>query len=196
MTLEITGCKTELCYLGIDSTMTSNRQVTYLDIGLNSVSECWSNLVVENIQAFTRDPSSRTVFNAAFAIWHLHDWVWHERNPSQDSSGIAFAKFREDIITQCPELAWLRDIADAAKHRGIGRKAGIEGMRAEVIGAGFGSAPFGAAPIAGTYTTYEIVLNDGTHAVFSGVLRTAIDFWISELKGKQLPSPFGSRLAM
>src|SRR5579871_4915421 len=100
--------------------MPSNRVVTYTDFGINSVDEYWSKLVVPHVQAFRNAPSASSFFPAALSVWHLHDWVWHERNPGQNSRSPAFYRYRDDLITTCPQLAWLRDIADAGKHRGLG----------------------------------------------------------------------------
>ena len=51
--------------------MSSNRVVTYIDFGLNSVDEYWGQLVVPNVQAFRSVPSPTSVFNAAHSVWHL-----------------------------------------------------------------------------------------------------------------------------
>jgi hypothetical protein len=37
---------------------------------------------------------------------------------------------------------------------------------------------------------YFLVMNDGSHHDLATVLRVAVEFWRSELAGKNLPSPF------
>jgi len=101
--------------------MPSNRGVTYIDMGLNSVEAYWKEIVDRDVRAFRTDPSTSPIFHAATGVWHLHDWVWHDRNPGQDSRGPAFDAYRERLLTACPELGWLRDVADAGKHRRLGR---------------------------------------------------------------------------
>jgi hypothetical protein len=95
--------------------MSSNLVVTYIDMGLNSVEAYWDGLVVPNVRAYQIEPSPPSLFNAAQSVWHLHDWVWHDRNPGKDSSGPDFRAYRRDLLDTCPQLGWLRDIADAGK---------------------------------------------------------------------------------
>jgi hypothetical protein len=55
--------------------------VNYVDIGLNSVEEYWSQIVVPTVRAFRAAPSPSSAFHVALSLWHLLDWVWHDRNP-------------------------------------------------------------------------------------------------------------------
>ena len=84
--------------------MASNRVVTYIDINLNSVDAYWGEIVAPTVQAFRTEPSPRSVFHAAHSVWHLHDWVWHERNPGQDSRGQA--SIRTAALCSRPALNW------------------------------------------------------------------------------------------
>ncbi len=171
--------------------MPSNRTVTYIDIGLNSVSEYWLQTVVPNVKEFRSAPAPRTVINAALSVWHLHDFVWHERYPDQNSRGAKFDAFRDELLTKCPELGWLRDIADAGKHKGLGRLPEVKGAeprRVRIPGCDL----LAATGMGGhrTRQAYFLVLNDGTQQEVGPALRTAIEFWRNELKDKNLPSPF------
>jgi hypothetical protein len=165
--------------------MSSNRVVTYIDFNLNSVEEYWGRLVVSDVQAFRREPSPSSVVHASLSVWHLHDWVWHERNPGQDSRGAAFDAYRNGLLTQCPQLGWLRDVADAGKHRGLGRLPQVAGAE-----------PHGVyLPLQGTLlppgpVRFFLVLNDGSLQDVEGVLRTATEFWRAELEVMKLSSPF------
>lgn len=167
--------------------MSSNRVVTYIDFGLNSVNEYWAKLVVPSIEAFRKAPSAPTVFQASQAVWHLHDWVWHDRNPGQDSHGSAFTTYRNALITACPELGWLRDIADAGKHRGLGRLPEVKGAEPHMVGGGtFLLLGVGN----GGVLRFFLVLNDNSKQEVEAVLRAATEFWCAELKANSLPSPF------
>jgi hypothetical protein len=165
--------------------MPSNRVVTYIDINLNSVEQYWGGLIVPSAQAFQTDPSPRTLFYAATSVWHLHDWVWHERNPGMDSRGSVFDTYRSELLDACPELGWLRDIADAAKHRGLGRLPEVKGAEPQMVGV------YNAALLIPTSVLkLFLVLNDGSKQAVDAVLRTAIEFWRQDLKAMDLPSPY------
>jgi hypothetical protein len=166
--------------------MASNKVVTYVDINLNSVEAYWGELVVPNAKQFQTDPSSRTLFNAATSVWHLHDWVWHDRNPGQDSHGSAFNSYRANLLVACPELGWLRDIADAGKHRGLGRLPEVKGAEPQFVL----NTLMVAAGAPSHDQKYFLILNDGSKVAVDEILREAIEFWLSELKNKALPSPY------
>src|SRR5712671_4945607 len=157
--------------------MASNRVVTYIDINLNSVDAYWGEIVAPTVQAFRTEPSPRSGFHAAHSVWHLHDWVWHERNPGQDSRGQAFDSYRSTLLTACPELGWLRDIADAGKHRGLGRLPEVKGAQPQMIGS---LLPLGIP--AGGVLKFFLVLNDGSTQDVDQILRVAIEFWQTDLR--------------
>ena len=97
-------------------------KVQYVDIGLGSVEDYWREIVTPAVRDCRGVPSTRSAFQAAHAVWHLHDWVWHHRNKGHDTRhNLDYRKFQKDLLKACPELGRLRDIADAGKHRGLGR---------------------------------------------------------------------------
>jgi hypothetical protein len=161
--------------------------VTYVDIGLNSIDEYWNELVVPSVGEFNAEPSARSAFRAALSVWHLHDWVWHERNPDQISGGPQFDAYRKDLIAACPELAWLRDIADAGKHRGLGRYS------VEVKGAAPGLMPGHSMTMTGVgggiRPIFTITLNDESRQDVGATLKKVVDYWRTELADRNLPSP-------
>jgi hypothetical protein len=147
--------------------MSSNRVVSYIDIGLATVEEYWDALLLPDVKAFLSEPDRRSLFNAAATVWHLHDWVWH-------------------LLHACPELGWLRDVADASKHHGIGRVPAVEGASPQIVG-----TPIGLTIV----LTREVVrfflaLNDGSKHDVDQVLRTAVAYWRTDLSAKNLSSPF------
>ena len=165
--------------------MPSNRVVTYVDINLNSVEQYWDGLVVPNVRAFQTMPSPPSLFNAAHSVWHLHDWVWHDRNPGKDGVGEEFRSYRGNLLNACPELGWLRDIADAGKHRGLGRLPEVQGAHPQIVG-----TPIGLLlALTREVTRFFLVLNDGSQQDADHVLRSAVEFWRAELNDRNLPSP-------
>jgi hypothetical protein len=169
-----------------DNTL-SNQVVTYIDMGLNSVDEYWQNIVVPGVQKFRDAATPSSVFHAAHSVWHLHDWVWHERNPGQNSRGATFDAYRSKLLADCPQLGWLRDVADAGKHRGLGRLPEVQGAHPQVIG---GASIIGGGLVGGGMRVFFLSLNDGSLQNVDTVLRTAIAFWSTELGAKNLSSPF------
>jgi hypothetical protein len=167
--------------------MSSNRVVTYIDINLNSVEQYWGEIIVPSTQTFQTDPSPRTLFHAAASVWHLHDWVWHDRNPGQNSHGSSFTSYRNDLLAACPELGWLRDIADAGKHRGLGRLPEVQGAEPQRVG---GSSFLLLGIPTGDVLKFFLVLNDGSKQPMDEVLRAAIEFWRTDLNAQSLPSPY------
>jgi hypothetical protein len=161
--------------------------VTYIDIGLNSIDEYWNELVVPSVREFNANPSARSAFQASHSLWHLHDWVWHDRNPDQDSSGAEFTAYRDDLIAACPELAWLRDIADAGKHRGLGRSS------LEIKGAAPGLMPGHSMMMTGVgggiRPIFTLTLNDESKQDVGATLKKAVEYWLTELAARNLASP-------
>jgi hypothetical protein len=164
--------------------MPSNKVVTYIDIDLNSIEEYWNGPLSLNVRAFQAQPSPTTLFNAATSVWHLHDWVWHDRNPGIDTRGSKeFEVYRNRLIEGCPELGWLRDIADASKHRGLGRKTKIQGAEPRKEG-----TPIGLL-LALTREVLASISCSMTTRSMNAVLLAAVEFWRIELKDRDLPSP-------
>ncbi len=92
--------------------MARNAPLKFIDLGLKSAKEFWRKIVLEDYQQFRKAPNARTAMASAGSCWHLHDWVWHELKPTMDK-----ADFQNGIIKDCPQLGWVRDVADASKHR-------------------------------------------------------------------------------
>jgi hypothetical protein len=170
--------------------MASNAEVTYVDIALNSVPEYWSQLVAPDVAELLRSPSPRGVFQAALSVWHLHDWVWHDRNPGKNSRGTEFEIFRNGLIASCPQLAWLRDIADASKHRGLGRLPEVKAAEPRHVGGGFLYLTGRVLPPGKGALKFFLVLSGDRVEEMESVLRAAVEFWRSELPAHGLSDPF------
>jgi hypothetical protein len=166
----------------------TEKVAAYVDINIGSVEKYWSELVVTNVKEFQNEPSPRTLFNVAGSVWHLIDWVWHDRNPGKDGRGSSFKSYRNGLLARCPDLALFRDIADAGKHCGLGRDD-VEVESTEPT-----AAPGGNALLLGDdargFLSFLLKSNDGSKRAVNEVLRRAINFWLVELKAKNLPSPY------
>ncbi len=165
--------------------MPKNRSVRYIDFGYLSAREEWEEVGLPAYEMFRVAPSRATAMNAAVHAWHAQDWIWHENNPGIDTHGNAkFNAFRRQLIEDCPELEWVGDIADAAKHRGLGRPnpPQVQRMNPAVPGRGVlmsggkvvltGS---GAILLGGVGLTIE--LTDGSQHAMADVLASVIEFW-------------------
>lgn len=164
----------------------SNKVVTYIDANLNSIPEYWGQLVAPAVAEYRTQPSPRTAFAAALNLWHLHDWVWHDRNPGQDSHGTAFNAFRADLLNKCPELGWLRDLADASKHRGLGRLPEVVGAAPATVG---GVLAMRLRIARGGRRALFLILNDGSRQDLLHVIGAAATFWTRELQPLDLRDP-------
>jgi hypothetical protein len=98
-------------------------KVRYVDFGFTSAREYWTEVAEPAYERFVKDESRGNAIAACVLLWPLHDWLWHEQHPGQDTrdNSKEYEQFRQGILAHCPELAWIRDVADAGKHRGLGR---------------------------------------------------------------------------
>jgi hypothetical protein len=99
------------------------KTVRYVDFGFTTAREYWTEVAEPAYQRFLNDETRGNAIAACLALWPLHDWLWHEQHPGQDThkSKKGYDQFRQQFFNNCPELAWLRGVADAGKHRGLGR---------------------------------------------------------------------------
>jgi hypothetical protein len=132
--------------------------------------------VLPDYDQFTKSHSARDAVHVALSAWHLHDWVFYEQPPSTNKGD-----FQNKLICACPELDWIRDYAEAAKHRGIYRHgevnkvepdSQVESIHPISLGefGSFSLAIRGTSPV-------TIVLDNGTSHQFSDVLSRVIDYW-------------------
>jgi hypothetical protein len=97
-------------------------KVLYVDFGFNSAREYWTEVAEPAYERFLNDESRGNAITAFLVLWPLHDWLWHEQHPGENTrNNKDYELFRQRLFVDCQELAWLRDVADAGKHRGLGR---------------------------------------------------------------------------
>jgi hypothetical protein len=144
----------------------SGRVVQYVDFGFTSAREFWDEVVLPAYECFKAEPSRGKAIMASFPAWHIQDWIWHDQHPGEDTRNSKdYQPFQEKLLLDCPELQWIRDVADAGKHRGLGRKKPKVEVR-EVKG----TWPRNATPL-------TMTLDDGTQHDFADVLERVIEFW-------------------
>jgi Resolvase, N terminal domain len=126
-----------------------------------------------------------SLFNSATSVWHLHDWVWHDRNPGEDTyRSEKYRTYRDQLIDACPELGLLRDVADASKHKGLGRETKIQATEQRMEG-----IFTGLLALTREAPRFYIVV-DETKLDAHTVLLKAVEHWRTvELKDRNLPSP-------
>jgi hypothetical protein len=149
----------------------------YIDLGWTSAKEFWSEVVLPDYEQFVDVGTMRDSVHAALTAWHLHDWVFLEQYPSGGTKEKRV--FQKKLIADCPELGWIRDFAETAKHRGLNRlDLKIEKVepshpveRTTPIMPGFSLVVRGKSPVA------LVLLDDGTNHQLFDVLTRVIDYW-------------------
>jgi hypothetical protein len=159
------------------------RPATTIDIGYASAKEFWDEIVLASAGRFKTDPTRAHAMAVAIYVSHFLHWVFHEKFPGEDTGGNpAYSAFKQKHHTACPELAWLQDLADVAKHRGLGRKGVVlrrlegscgrhEGIVTDKLGS---RSVISELPIA-------IELADGTRHRMDEVAAKAIAYWQANL---------------
>ena len=165
----------------------SPKPVKYVDFGYRSASEFWHEVGLAAYRRFLSRPSRATAIEVALHAWHILEWVWHDENPGVSSRDPRFAKFRDDVTQELPELVWLNDIADASKHRGLGRNTPA------VVVQRLGSEMSGLVDASGSYLVdasgnwlasegpLQIELEGGNIQDVGEILAKAVDFLQSRL---------------
>jgi hypothetical protein len=142
------------------------KTVRYIDFGFTSAREFWGEVVLPAYESFKANPSRGNAIIASLLAWHIQDWIWHEKHPGGETRNSKdYQPFQEKLFLDCPELQWIRDVADAGKHRGLGRQKPKVEVR-EVKG----TWPRNATPL-------TMTLDDGTQHDFADVLERVIEFW-------------------
>jgi len=142
----------------------TGRAVQYVDFGFTSAQEFWAEVVLPAYECFKAEPTRGKAIMACFPAWHIQDWIWHQQHPGEDTrNNNDYQLFQQHLFANCPELHWIRDVADAGKHRGLGRQA-VEVREVK------GTWPLNATPL-------TIKLTDQTEHDFADVLSRVIEYW-------------------
>jgi hypothetical protein len=155
----------------------------YIDFGFRSAREFWAELVVPAYERFKAEPIRANAISASVHAWHVQDWIWHDQHPREDTRrNPKYKKYQDDLAKDCPQLALIRDVADAGKHCGLGRQT-VEvkqvASKTRFVGP-FNTAQFNTMPFNHMYsvrTPLVITLTDGSVHGFAEVLSRVIDYW-------------------
>jgi hypothetical protein len=167
------------------SMASSNKTVVYVDFGFTSAEQFWAEVVLPAYERFKADASRANAIDASVHAWHVHYWIWHDQNRGEDTrSNPKYDNFTDKLLKGCPELAWIRDVADAGKHRGLSRRSvDVRGVTSETrIIRRRGPPLEGGAGRIGVRrliwtTPLTISLSDGSTRGFADVLSRVIDDW-------------------
>jgi hypothetical protein len=144
------------------------RSGTYIDAGYASAQEFWDEILLASAGRFRTDPTRAHAMAVAIYAAQFLDWVFHERYPGQDTrDNQTYAAFKAKHYDACPELGWLQDLADVAKHRGLGRA----GVRLKQLADTHGArTEISEKPL-------ELELADGSRHRMDAVVANAIAYW-------------------
>jgi hypothetical protein len=153
--------------------------VAQVDFGFTSATEFWDEIVIRAHTRFLGHESRQHAVEAAWAIWHLHEWLWHDKHPGGRTSGADYMAFRDGLLNSCPELAWMRDITDAGKHRELGR-GGRETTAAARKRSEKGEVPYRPSSAEQGHTGAPLCIHvDGDDHDFADALERVIGWWRS-----------------
>jgi hypothetical protein len=86
-------------------------KVKVFNYGVQSAQDYWVLVTRPDVEEFKRLRSPRTVAHVVQSLYGLLQWHADE-----------YGNVEDFYFQQCPELAWIKDIANSAKHRGLDRK--------------------------------------------------------------------------
>jgi hypothetical protein len=161
------------------------KEVQYIDFGYDSAEQFWTEVVQPAYERFVSTPNRQHAMEASIPAWHVIEWIWHEQHPGVDTQhNDKYQNFQSEIVGDCPELDWVRDVADASKHCGLGRLKGapeeILRVKRKARGSGpYNTCAYNTKPLnSSDFTvTLTIFFKDGTERQFGDVLKIVIDYW-------------------
>jgi hypothetical protein len=156
------------------------KPVAYVDIGISDAKAFWRLIVLPDVGDFKSNPAdARFGLHVAEALWHVHEWLWHDQNPHSDTRAAEYKSFQRELFVKCPELSWMRDVAETAKHRGLSRP-GIEVERIALkLGRG-GSGGYNSS--GGGYRVGAVAYGSGTpQRAIEALSGHGPDRWLDEV---------------
>jgi hypothetical protein len=168
--------------------------IKYVDFGINNAKSFFELIALPNVRMYEMAPTIQFGLNAAWTLWHLHEWHWHDnrRNENTRNSPV-YGAFCQRLFEDCPELAYLRDISDAAKHCGTGRDSlSVKGLselagRGGAGGWGMPSGGYGVGGIGYGSSAPEcrVVFDDDSALWLRDIIQAAKDYWVWTLRPNQ-----------
>jgi hypothetical protein len=154
-------------------------------IGASSARGYLEQQVAPAYSRFLGAQSRENALSVAAVLWDTVGWLWSDLNPGIDrrKNKTAADNFDANLFKRCPDLAPVRDLADAAKHGGeLGRSSvvvkGISGSGSP------GGTTFAFSPLGMLQSTPEctlqIDLKDGSRRDLKQALAAVYEFLRAE----------------
>jgi hypothetical protein len=83
--------------------------------GITSPNQFWLRIAIPNRADFRTQQSARTAFNLAQSLWAVTEWVWNNWQ-GPDIRPATKQAYWDDLYVRCPNILYVQDIAEAAKH--------------------------------------------------------------------------------
>lgn len=142
------------------------------------VSTHWQyfNIVEQNYKEYLTNPASvRLAINFSLTAWHLTEWLFHGllKYNSFNEDFKNLTAFRKHLKQRCPELQYIRDIADGSKHVTLDRHPSfIKNSKSKKP---FHHIRFGLSNT--RFSFLEIELKNGDTILFRKVVENVMLFW-------------------
>lgn len=175
-------------FAGMTKKPSPPRHVCYLVSDYTTAHQMWKEVGFPAYQRFVAAPSWPTAMDAAVHAWHIHEWVWHERHPNTDTKNDPeYTKFKNRLYCKYPELQWISDLADAAKHCGLGKKLTVQQMNPAVEGSPviFDGQPASFDDASATFGDIGLTLDlpNGNQRSVADALKVVIAVWEAHFVG-------------
>lgn len=149
---------------------------TLLDI--RNAAHYWQEVVQPNAIEYGRVRTPRAAFNLAVSLWHIHEWVVVQKNSNADKKLLEerLREYRARVLSKCPELGILHDLATAHKHAVVSRPLGnIATSESEITSVHFSF--FGQQPVSEHGSDMRITLDDGSIKTLDEIFGAAFNYW-------------------
>jgi hypothetical protein len=126
-----------------------------------------------------------SVMLAAIVLYHMADY-WAFENAMTYKT---LRSLHVDLIRECPDFLWIRDVADASKHDQLTEPAKILRRMSSsdqvTRPPGLFEAPFGTA-VLGEASIVTATLDNGNSRPLLGVVQSVIDMWEAKVRAAEV----------
>ena len=177
-----------------------NEEVKHVDWGIPNAVSYFGVVVLPNIVMFEASPTIQFAMNAVQSLWNLHEWYWYDTHPNQNprhkGNQATYKAFQDQLIQERPEIGHIRDLAEAAKHCGLGRRkpplavksVGNRAGRGGVGGYGIpaGGYSIGALAYGSSSPQPVVTFDDGSSPCWLGdIVNVVKSYWHQKLQFDQ-----------
>ena len=147
-------------------------------LDIRNTAQYWQEVVQPNAIEYGRTRTPRAAFNLAVSLWHIHEWVVVQKNPNADKKLLKEQRkeYEAFVLSECPELGILHDLATAHKHAVVSRSLGkIASSESEITSVHFSF--FGQQPVSEHGSDMRITLDDGSIKNLDEIFGVALNYW-------------------